>query len=1108
MNAAVRVLGSVTFPFTVDFQTAVFTQFANVIKGQFAIEYITYREGLPELGNPDVQFDSAPFVDIAAKLWQPGKPESSTLSSHFSAFAYWGAGLINAGYQVQVHMLNLQFTQSSIDRLVQMQPLMVADVLIGLHLMQPTAHGDGGTNSSTSVKVNDNQISAFEVSLLNFMRGWAGSYVEVVEVNNTALSVMHPDAAARMTSSEHLILVELTFFACQADNQAGSPPANCVETVTNEVLSLYFSKKPLLNHSIANGTIYSVQNRPLATQTGNASQPPAGPSPNVSPSVESWIPWHLDILDQREGPLDGKYTANAPGTGVNVYIVSSGVRYDHKEFQYADGRPGSRVRGLWGYNGLNPTQDCPDGMELYYFGTFGASLVGGLTLGVAKNVTIYSARTRNLCLFDSPGIWSAGGLPSALDAVISNFERPGVVVIDTWWSPTRLSSNETDLIAPGILSRLAHAATVDIPIIVASGAGLSHEDPCTNIFTQGETSIRVASVDVDRHSSIGGPRNSSCIDVWAPGGGLGKAMTGASALTKTAYDSSLPLAFGAAYIVAGIAAQYLQFNPRASTAQLKGALQSWATPGAVIGAGPLSDNLMAYTNLTYNTSLGASIMSYGQSSLSAGAIVGIVIGLLVIFLASILIFTLIIRMKRHQSNVVSKNSLASKSTGKLLGSGSSTGSGTMSSGPPTPGNGLNGRHDWEIDSKQIEFLLKSDGSPWVLGAGRWGEVHRALKDGIQAVAVKTLRHGATATFSNEAFAREIAMLQWLSRDANIVQFYGACVQPNGGGMMLVTELMEGGDLRAALTADVEGNLRWWKNGKSIALDVVRGLHFLHSHAVVHRDVKSKNILLTRYLRAKVGDVGLAYIAESSGAESTGEEAQVKRDKNDGSVVGTFAWAAPEMILGQPFSFTADIYSFGVVLWEILTHEAPVRGRLREPLVPEECPEGVADVLMSCLERDPELRPSARQVHDALMACPPFEGFEQRDLPSTQLAKPGDAPPAASPLTPLFMYNSKDQSGVSDMIGMERAMSKLPSEDMTNGALSVDTDGEPRPSPMPSAEAMESTIGEQTSAFSSSTLVKALGALNPRMRSIVQEIRQKIKNDTSAEKVDIEGGSKN
>jgi len=203
-------------------------------------------------------------------------------------------------------------------------------------------------------------------------------------------------------------------------------------------------------------------------------------------------------------------------------------------------------------------------------------------------------------------------------------------------------------------------------------------------------------------------------------------------------------------------------------------------------------------------------------------------------------------------------------------------------------------------------------------------------------------------------------------------------------------------------------------------------------------------------------------------------------------------------------------SFGVVLWEILTHEAPVRGRLREPLVPDECPQGVADVLMSCLESDPDLRPSARQVHDALMACPPFEGFEQRALSSTQLVKAGDAPVAASPHTPLFMYNSKDQSGVSDMIGMEKAMSKLPSDDMTNAALSVEMNGDSIcTSPPPSANGAmnESTLGEHTSAFSSSTLVKALGALNPRMKSIVQEIRQKIRNETSAGDGDIEGGSK-
>ena len=78
-------------------------------------------------------------------------------------------------------------------------------------------------------------------------------------------------------------------------------------------------------------------------------------------------------------------------------------------------------------------------------------------------------------------------------------------------------------------------------------------------------------------------------------------------------------------------------------------------------------------------------------------------------------------------------------------------------------------------------------------------------------------------------------------------------------MMLVVEYMAGDDLRAALTADRGGVLRWWRRGKCIALDVVRGLHFLHSSNVIHRDIKSKNILLTKEGRAKITDGALCHV---------------------------------------------------------------------------------------------------------------------------------------------------------------------------------------------------------------------------------------------------------
>ena len=88
------------------------------------------------------------------------------------------------------------------------------------------------------------------------------------------------------------------------------------------------------------------------------------------------------------------------------------------------------------------------------------------------------------------------------------------------------------------------------------------------------------------------------------------------------------------------------------------------------------------------------------------------------------------------------------------------------------------------------------------------------------------------------------------------------------------------------------------------------------------------------------------------------------------VVATLAWAAPEMLWGQRCSEKADMYSYGIVLWEICTGETPVRGQLRDIRVPEECPAKVRDLMLECLEARPSLRPSAVQVVERLRALPP------------------------------------------------------------------------------------------------------------------------------------------
>jgi serine/threonine protein kinase len=141
----------------------------------------------------------------------------------------------------------------------------------------------------------------------------------------------------------------------------------------------------------------------------------------------------------------------------------------------------------------------------------------------------------------------------------------------------------------------------------------------------------------------------------------------------------------------------------------------------------------------------------------------------------------------------------------------------------------------------------------------------------------------------------------------------------------------------------------------LALDIIRGVHFLHSQSVTHRDIKSKNILLTAEGRAKISDVGLATILDDVSSSEC--------------FVGTFAWAAPEMLLGSFSTEKADIYSVGVVLWELATQEVPLRGCLRPPIVPEECPAELVRIIDACMAADPKDRPSAKNLYAMLLACP-------------------------------------------------------------------------------------------------------------------------------------------
>jgi len=284
--------------------------------------------------------------------------------------------------------------------------------------------------------------------------------------------------------------------------------------------------------------------------------------------------------------------------------------------------------------------------------------------------------------------------------------------------------------------------------------------------------------------------------------------------------------------------------------------------------------------------------------LGAGPAVGIAVGCAVVMLCGVLAVVWRRRRRRQRQVELLPAYSAEKvpglaaAAGGVSASNGSSGTGVSSSAAPP--------HPWDIGPEAVVFDLDAAGRRVVLGRGGFGTVYRGVLNGVQPVAVKVMgRPGASASRS---FLREAAIMQHVSRDRNVVQFYG--VAETGEEQMVLSEVMEGGDLHAALSGPRGGEVGWGGRGRALALDVARGLCFLHANGVIHRDLTSRNILLSGdWACAKIADVGTAAI-HSHGYLTLGA----------GDAIGTLAWAAPELLLNHKVTPAADVYSFGIVLW--------------------------------------------------------------------------------------------------------------------------------------------------------------------------------------------------